>query len=211
VYSFKPEFLNKSVSYLKKIDEPTFNLIQSVGDCRLKVIGSVYYVLLKSVINQQLSFRAAESIQERLFFAFKKGKITPPKPSEILKKDVYFFRENGLSISKANTILEIAKRFHSGSFSEEKFKEMSDSQIESELRTIKGIGPWTVEMVMIFSLARADYFSIEDLGLRKGIQKIYGIDKDNKKEISEFVERFSPYRSILSWYLWTFQDANPWE
>lgn len=76
---------------------------------------------------------------------------------------------------------------------------------------MKGIGPWTAEMVMMFALNRLDIFSIGDLGLRRGVEKIYGIPRENKSEIETHIKRYSPYRSILSWYLWESQDEEPWE
>jgi DNA-3-methyladenine glycosylase II len=211
VSTFQQIFLDRAVEHLKKLDNPTERLLGSIGSCKLKTIGSVYYVLIKSVISQQLSFRAAGSIQTKLFASLGSTSNVAPSPEAFLQQPPEFFRQQGLSLSKANTILTIANHYSSGQFSDESFMAMGDCEIEKALCSIKGIGPWTVEMVLIFSLARPDYFSVEDIGLRRGVEEWYKIDRNKKKEINEYMKKYSPYRSILSWYLWTYQDANPWE
>lgn len=131
-----------------------------------------------------------------------------PTPETILTKKKSFFRSVGISERKTETILLLSKEFATGNITESKLKKMEDSEMIRFLCQYKGIGPWTAEMCLIFALDRWDHFSIGDLILRKGIENWYGISSNNWKEIESFVQRFSPFKTILSWYLWQHKDGD---
>ncbi|MCK6381989.1 MAG: DNA-3-methyladenine glycosylase 2 family protein [Leptospiraceae bacterium] len=202
--------LKKAVASLKSIDKKTCRLIDFVGECKLKPIGTPYYVIIKSIISQQLSTQAASSILKKINQYFD-TENSIPKPEMIRDTSDKELRSCGLSFSKIETIKRISNSYSSGKLSDELLYSMSDRDVVNSLCEYKGIGPWTSEMVLIFGLDRWDHFSIGDLGLRKGVEKWYGLHRDDKMKIQKFIEKFSPYRSILSWYLWASFDTENWE
>ncbi|WP_100748533.1 DNA-3-methyladenine glycosylase family protein, partial [Leptospira ellisii] len=131
-----------------------------------------------------------------------------PSPDQILRIPNGELRRIGVSQAKTETVKRIAEAYKSGLISDSKLRKLDDSAAMELLCSLKGVGPWTAEMVLIFALDRWDHFSINDLILRKAVEKHYGILKDDKKEIQEFLKSFSPYRTVLSWYLWADVDGG---
>ncbi|AAN47480.1 DNA-3-methyladenine glycosylase family protein [Leptospira interrogans] len=198
--------LKKASSWLRKKDPITKKLIDSIGLCKLKTIGTPYQVLIKSVLGQQLSVKVALTFERRLISLVGSKKI--PSPEQILKIPNDEMRKIGVSQAKTETIKRIAEAYLKRSITDSKLHKLEDSDVLKLLCSIKGVGPWTAEMVLIFALDRWDHFSINDLILRKSVEKHYGISKDNKKEIQLFLNTYSPYRTILSWYLWADIDGG---
>ncbi len=154
--------------------------------------------LIESVISQQLSVKASDTIFRR-FNALFKSKIFP-KPKEILKMDDEKIRSAGISYQKISYIKAIAQAFETKQLDQKKIKNLTNEEIIIELTKIRGIGQWTAEMILIFTLNRPDVFSIGDLGLRNAITNLYGIT--DRKEMLKLSETWAPYRSTASWYLW---------
>lgn len=198
--------LKKAILWLRKKDSVTKTLIDSVGPCNLKTIGSPYQVLIKSVLGQQLSTKVALTFERRLIALAETKKI--PSPERVLRIPNEDLRKIGVSQAKTETIKRVAEAYQSRIISDSKLHKLEDTNVLELLCSLKGVGPWTAEMVLIFALDRWDHFSINDLILRKSVEKHYGISKDNKKEIQEFLKSFSPYRTILSWYLWADVDGG---
>ncbi|RHX85254.1 DNA-3-methyladenine glycosylase family protein [Leptospira stimsonii] len=198
--------LKKAILWLRKKDSVTKTLIDSVGPCNLKTIGSPYQVLIKSVLGQQLSTKVALTFERRLIALAETKKI--PSPERVLRIPNEDLRKIGVSQAKTETIKRVAEAYQSRIISDSKLHKLEDKNVLELLCSLKGVGPWTAEMVLIFALDRWDHFSINDLILRKSVEKHYGISKDNKKEIQEFLKSFSPYRTILSWYLWADVDGG---
>ncbi len=197
--------LRKAVLWLKKKDPKIKRIIEVVGPCTLKMMGSPYRVLIRAVIGQQLSVKAAETMENRVIEYYGNGKRFP-EPEIFLGLSETKLRKAGLSFAKIRTVKGIAKAYQDGTLSDRKLKNLGDQEVLDLLCSFKGVGPWTAEMVLMFSLDRWDHFSLNDLILRKAIQRIYGIDQDSKKEILEFTAGFSPYRTIFCWYLWRDKD-----
>ncbi|TGK08352.1 DNA-3-methyladenine glycosylase 2 family protein [Leptospira selangorensis] len=193
--------LRKAVLWLKKKDPTTQKIIQTVGPCTHKMMGNPYYVLIRSVISQQLSVKAARTMENRVKEYYGNGKQFP-KPDILVKLSEPQLRKAGLSFAKIDTVKLISKAYLDGSISDRKLSKLDDQEVLDLLCSIKGIGPWTAEMVLMFSLDRWDHFSYNDLILRKSIENNYGIPMNSKKEILEFTSGYSPYRTIFSWYLW---------
>ncbi|MBM9578223.1 DNA-3-methyladenine glycosylase 2 family protein [Leptospira sp. 201903070] len=198
--------IKKATNWLRKQDSITKALIDSVGPCNLRTIGSPYQVLIKSVLGQQLSTKVALTFEKRLISLAETKKIPPPE--KILQISIEDLRKIGVSQAKTETIKRVAEAYQSRVISDSKLHKLEDANVLELLCSLKGVGPWTAEMVLIFALDRWDHFSINDLILRKSVEKHYGISKDNKKEIQEFLKSFSPYRTILSWYLWADVDGG---
>lgn len=155
--------------------------------------------LVESIISQQLSLKAANTIYNRFLLLFNdKNKF--PTPDEILKIDTEKLRSAGMSYSKASYIKNIAKAFKEKQIDIKKIDKMSDDEVITELTKIKGIGRWTAEMTLIFTLSREDVFSVGDAGLRRAIKNLYNIE--NEKDILKLSEKWKPKRSLASWYLW---------
>ena len=158
--------------------------------------------LIEIVIGQQLSMKAADSILKRFLTLFP----AKPKPDDVLKVSVEKLSAVGLSNSKANYVKNIAFAISSGALILDQLEKQTDDEIKKELIKIKGIGPWSAEMFLIFSLKRPDVFSVGDLGLRSAIEKLYGIKRDNLKEIEKLADSWRPHRSLASRLLWASLD-----
>lgn len=154
--------------------------------------------LIESVISQQLSVKAADTIFARFKGLFISDSF--PTPQDILSKENEVIRQAGLSYAKTTYIKSIAQALLDKRIVTEEIAFMSDEEVITTLSAIKGIGRWTAEMILIFTLNRPDVFSLGDLGLRKAIGKLYGIT--DKKEIIKLSETWKPYRSSACWYLW---------
>ena len=156
--------------------------------------------LVESVISQQLAVKAADTIHARVL-ALAKGEMTPKK---ILKITETQMREAGVSGAKFKTIQGLADAAHSKQIPINDLHEIeSDSEIASQLTSLWGIGPWTVDMFMMFQLGRLDIWPTGDLGVRRGFEKIYRLSEEiTPKELDKKGEKFSPYRSVVAWYCW---------
>ena len=161
--------------------------------------------LIRSVVGQQLSVKAADTIYGRFFELFK----TKPFPTaeEILNMEDEKIRAAGLSYAKIGYIKSVANAFVSDLIDVEKIRKQSDDEVIAELIQIKGIGRWSAEMILIFTLQRPDIFSLDDLGVRNAITKLYGIT--DKKEMVKLSETWKPHRSAACWYLWRSLSRSP--
>ncbi len=164
--------------------------------------GDLFLDLVEIVTGQQLSMKAADSIFKRFLALFS----AKPKPEEVLIITVEKLRSVGFSKSKANYVRNIAQAVSSGSLPLDQLEKQSDDEVKRELIKIKGIGPWSAEMFLIFSLKRPDVFSVGDLGLRTAIEKLYGIKRDNLKKIEKLAADWRPHRSLACRYLWASLD-----
>ncbi|MBI2326241.1 DNA-3-methyladenine glycosylase 2 family protein [Candidatus Collierbacteria bacterium] len=158
--------------------------------------------LVEIVIGQQLSMKAADSILKRFLGIFP----VKPKPDDVLNLPADKLRAVGLSNSKANYVKNIASAISPGAIILDQLEKLTDDEIKKELIKIKGIGPWSVEMFLIFSLKRPDVFSVGDLGLRTAIEKLYGISRNDQKAILALAQTWHPHRSLASRLLWASLD-----
>lgn len=157
----------------------------------------LYEELVESIIGQQLSGKAADTIFKRFLGLFN-NKF--PTPEKLIKTSDEKLRSAGMSYSKAGYIKNIAKAFNKNEIEIEKIKKMPDEEVKKTLTKIKGVGNWTAEMTLIFTLKREDVFSLGDAGLRRAIKNLYKIE--NEKEILKLAEKWKPKRSFACWYLW---------
>ncbi len=154
--------------------------------------------LVEIVTSQQLSTKVANVIFKRFMGLFPDR----PNPKQVLNINLEKLRLVGLSNSKAHYVQNIAHAISSGNLPLDQLEKLSDDEIKKELIKIKGIGPWSAEMFLIFSLKRPDVFSLGDLGLRTAIEKLYGIKRDNLKDIEKLADSWRPHRSLASRLLW---------
>lgn len=155
--------------------------------------------LLRNIVGQQLSIKAAETIWNRFDALFDHD----PTPEQVLESSETSLREVGLSRSKVTYVKDLASHVQDNQLPFSEFKQMSDTEIIAQLVQVKGIGIWTAEMFLIFSLGREDVFSFGDLGLLRGLQKLYGIgEKPAAEEIEAITTNWQPYRTYGSLALW---------
>jgi DNA-3-methyladenine glycosylase II len=161
-----------------------------------------------SIISQQLSTKAAAKIKERFLGLFGK---TKPSASKILSIPFDKLKAIGLSSSKTTYIINVCRFFAENKLTDNKLKKMSDEEIIGCLTEIKGVGNWTVEMVLMFAMKREDVFSADDLGIQQQMIKLYGIKASGKKELNikmlEIAEPWKPYRTYACRYLWGWKDT----
>lgn len=167
---------------------------------------NVFKELTESIISQQLSVKVAAIITQRLHDVL--GTVDP-SAEDILRLSTEEKRALGLSYQKAGYMNNIASFWIENSLASASWQSMSDDEILSLLTQIKGVGKWTVEMVLIFSLLRPDVFPYDDLGIKQQMIKLYGIESTGKpliKDMNEVAERWKPYRSFASRYIWKSKD-----
>lgn len=182
--------------------------VSGIERIRAKPPSERFGELCRKIIGQQLSGKAAESIAKRFFALFPARRPTPRGLETLALEEL---RRVGLSEAKVRYIKNIAQAAREGSIRVARLGTMSDDEVRRELLAAKGIGPWTVEMFLIFTLGREDVFSSGDLGLRKAFEALYGLTESNARERSEYAERWAPYRSYASRILWrTLDDASPY-
>jgi len=174
-------------------------IIARVGEFKLKKHNHYFAVLVESIISQQLATSAAEAI----FSRFKALYPDFPTSTDILSTRKTKLRSVGLSGMKIDYLKDLSKHVEEGILEIKKLPKMSDEDVITQLTQVKGIGRWTAEMFLIFSLGRIDVFPVGDLGLRKGVQMAFSLKELPKpKETEKFGDRWRPYRSIATWYLW---------
>ena len=193
----------KAEAYLSK-DKEIGPLIKKHGPCKVKKRAKKYYFedLVASIVGQQLSGKAATTIYGRVEKELG-GEIAPEK---ILRKRDETLRKCGLSYAKVSYIKDLSRQVKNNKLHIGTLDEYTDEKIIEELITIKGIGKWTAEMFLMFTLARPDVFPVDDLGIRNGFSKL--TKKDLKpQEMAKYAERWKPYRTTASWYIWRLVDG----
>jgi len=174
-------------------------IIDRVGDYSLKKKTHHFAVLVESIISQQLATNAAEAIFRRFKSLYPKF----PTTGQILSTRKSKLRKAGLSGMKIDYLKDLARNIEEGRLDMKSLPKMSDDEVIEHLTQVKGIGRWTAEMFLIFSLGRQDVLPVHDLGLRKGVQVAFSLTELPKpKEVEKLGERWRPYRSIATWYLW---------
>jgi DNA-3-methyladenine glycosylase II len=199
-----PYDLAAATRHVSKKDRALARVIRDVGPCALEIAArqSPYQALVESIVYQQLSGRAAATIYGRLCRTF--GSNRCPKPDQILGSTAEQLRAAGLSRSKAAALRDLAERARDRQIpTRAQAGRLCDDEIVERLTQIRGVGRWTVEMFLIFTLGRPDVLPVDDFGVRKGFARTQGREVlPRPKELSDHGERWRPFRSVASWYLW---------
>lgn len=182
---------------LKSKDKKLKKYIEEVGLIQREVIPNLYEALVSSIVGQQISTKAAETIRQRL-----KAKAKKLRPEEISKLSMEELRSVGLNQRKAEYIQEFTDKVLSKEFDLKAIKKMNDEEAIVTLASLRGVGVWTAQMMLLFSLQRKDILSYDDLGIRRGLCLLYGHTELDKKQFLKYKEKFSPYGSLASLYLW---------
>ncbi len=208
-----PEFWDDACRHLKRRDRVMKRLIPKFGEARLQSRGDAFTTLARSVIGQQISVKAAQSVWNRFAAAAGADSAKPAAallPAAVQALPVTSMREAGLSARKAEYLLDLARHFADGKVQPRRWQQMDDETIIDELVAIRGIGRWTAEMFLIFHLMRPDVLPVDDLGLQKAISLNYFSGETvTRAEARDVAEAWAPYRSVATWYLWRSLDPVP--
>jgi DNA-3-methyladenine glycosylase II len=198
-----------ALEHLLRADKVLGRVIQKIGPCPLAPRRGVhpYQALVKAVTYQQLNGNAAETIFRRFLAQFPETKF--PAPEHVVAASDERLRSSGLSRAKTAAIKDIAAKTIAGVVPTRRaIARMSDVEIVERLTTIRGVGPWTVEMLLMFTLGRPDVLPATDYGVRSGFALVYGLKElPLPKDVLAHGERWRPYRSVASWYFWRALDA----
>jgi 3-methyladenine DNA glycosylase/8-oxoguanine DNA glycosylase len=199
-----------AVDHLRASDETLARVIETVGSFRLQLIGasSIFGALAQAIVYQQLTGKAAATIFAR-FCALFPG--TDPTAEQILTISEDELRGAGLSRSKLLSLRDLAGKTISGEIPTlAKIRHMEDEAIIERLTLVRGIGRWTVEMLLIFRLGRPDVLPADDYGIRKGFARAYTRGElPGRKDVETYGVRWKPYRTVASWYLWRLAEQAP--
>ena len=194
---------------LLKKDKVLKKVILSVGEIKTKKNLDLYFSLMRSIVSQQLSVKAAATIWSRFLNLFENGY---PEATILLKMKDEQLRSVGLSYQKAGYLKNIARFSLEKTLNYKLLKSKTDDELIEYLVQIKGVGRWTVEMLLMFSLQRNDVFPVDDLGIQNGIKSLYNLSFENKKELYnqmfEISETWKPYRSLACMYIWRYKDTK---
>tara|TARA_Y100001980_G_C14536010_1_gene312729 strand:- start:798 stop:1427 length:630 start_codon:yes stop_codon:yes gene_type:complete len=166
--------------------------------------GDLFFTLIRSIVGQQISVFAADAVWSRLEKLL--GEITPKR---ILNSSDKELKKCGLSLRKVEYMKGISKTWEKN-FSKLNWNEMSDNDVKTKLISLRGVGPWTAEMILIFSLLRPDIFPVDDIGAIRAIEKLYNKgEKMSKKDLINKAKDWIPWRTVATWYLWRTIDDEP--
>jgi DNA-3-methyladenine glycosylase II len=200
--SFTAE-LEKAERLLSRRDPRLRNLIKRYGPCAIRPHTRYFHTLVGSIISQQLSTKAADTIHKRFLALYTPSRL--PKPAQILETPDENLRACGMSFQKIAYIKDIAAKTEDRTLKFARLSRLTDDEVIGMLTQVKGIGVWTVHMFLIFSLGRMDVLPVGDLGIRRAIQLSYGFDQlPTPEEMDRIASEngWRPYCSIASWYLW---------
>lgn len=197
------KYTDKEISYLTNCDERLAQAIKVIGKINREVTPDLFTALIKSIIGQQISTKAANTVWERLLNLI--NDITPINIDNASLEDV---KNCGLSYRKATYIKDIANIILNQQLDLNALVNASDDEIIKVLTSFKGIGKWTAEMLMIFSMERPNILSWDDLAIRRGIMMLYNFDSLSKEQFEIIRHRFSPYNSVASLYLWAIAGGD---
>jgi len=204
---FTPDYWEEACKHLAKKDRVMKRLIPQFGDVRLETRGDAFTTLARSIVGQQISVKAAQTVWDR--FAKLPRRMNG---ASVLKLKVDDMRAAGLSARKIEYLVDLALHFDSGAIHTNAWAAMGDEEIITELVGIRGIGRWTAEMFLIFHLMRPNVLPLDDVGLLSGISRNYfSGDPVSRSDAREVAAAWDPYCSVATWYIWRSLDPLPVE
>lgn len=196
----------EALEHLRRVDPVLRTLIDRIGVFEATHEPDLWWSLIDAICSQQLSVKAASTILGRIERLAPDGRRPPPH--ELLEAPDEALRACGLSRAKVVYVKDLATKWLDGTLEPERFAEMDDDEVIEHLVRVKGIGRWTAEMVLIFTLGRLDVWPVDDLGIQLAVQELYGLEgKPSRKEMQALGEPLRPWRSIASFYLWRSRTA----
>lgn len=200
-----PSYWSEACKHLVKKDRVMRRLIPQFGDAALQTRGDAFTTLARSIVGQQISVKAAQTVWDRFVVLSE-----PLTPAGVLKLKVDDMRAVGLSARKVDYLVDLALHFESGKLHVKDWASMSDDAIIAELVAIRGVGRWTAEMFLIFYLMRPNVLPLDDVGLINGISRNYfSGDPVSRSEAREVAQAWQPWCSVATWYIWRSLDPLP--
>lgn len=195
------------IEELKAKDPVLAEVIDRVGPCTLELEPDPFWALAEAILYQQLSMKAAGTIAGRFKALYENS---PPGPKDVLDTPDEKIREVGVSRPKVRYLKDLSRKFSEDIVTPSELPDMPDEEVIEQLTQIKGVGRWTAEMFLIFSLGRPDVLPVDDLGLQKAVQKCYGLKNlPSEVKIRKLAKKWEPYRTAATWYLWRSLAATP--
>lgn len=191
------EYGETEIAHLKSKDKKMAEVIEQVGFIKREVDTDLFSSVIHHIIGQQISTKAQATIWKRM-----SDSLGTVNAETILEADPAQLQSFGMTFRKVEYIRDFADKVHSGVFDLEAISEMNDQDAIKELSSLKGIGVWTAEMILLFCLQRPDIFSFDDLAIQRGLRMVYHHRKIDRKLFEKYRRRFSPYCSVASLYLW---------
>lgn len=191
------EYGQKEIDYLKRKDKKLGVAIDKIGMIQREITPDPFTALVSSVVSQQISKKAAETVWNRLYTLL--GNITPENITQVEQFEI---QGCGMSVRKAGYIKGIADAAISGIADVNILHTLTDEEIIKKMSSLRGVGVWTAEMLLIFSLSRPDVVSYKDLAICRGMMNLYGLKELPKENFERYRKRYSPYGSVASLYLW---------
>lgn len=191
------EYGETEITYLKSKDAKLAEVIDNLGFVEREIDTDLFSAVVHHIIGQQISTKAQTTIWQRMQDA-----LAEVNAETILSAGVSDLQALGISFRKAEYITDFARKVHTGEFDIEAVSQMSDTDAISALSSLKGIGVWTAEMILLFCMQRPDIFSYDDLAIQRGLRMVYHHRRIDRKLFEKYRRRFSPYCSVASLYLW---------
>jgi len=202
-----PDYWQDACAHLSKRCKVMKKLIKQFPEAQLRTRGDPFQTLARAIVGQQISVKAAQSVWDRTVLVT--GKITPKNMLAVTPEQL---REAGNSRQKISYMQDLAAHFSDGRIKPRRWHRMADDDVIAELVEVKGIGRWTAEMFLIFYLMRPDVFPVDDIGLIRAIEKFFHDgDRLSKAEVEAYRERWAPWNTVATWYLWRSLDPIPVE
>ncbi|HBU12727.1 MAG TPA: DNA-3-methyladenine glycosylase 2 family protein [Clostridiales bacterium] len=197
------EYSKEATAHLCAKDKQLAQAIEHIGPVKRAVTPDLFTALVHSIISQQISTKAAETICGRL-----KEKCPDVTPAALLSLPVRDIQSCGITMKKAEYIHDLAEKANAGAFDIRALKTMTDEQVVAELVKLKGVGVWTAEMLLIFSMRRPDILSYGDLAIQRGLKMLYRHRAITPALCQKYKRRYSPYASVASLYLWEIASGG---
>lgn len=191
------EYGDKEISYLREKDKKLAEVIDRLGFIKREIDTDLFSSVIHHIIGQQVSTKAQATIWKRMVDSF--GTVDEEK---ILSAGILQLQSFGMTFRKAEYITDFAKKVHDGAFDLQAVSKMPDEEAIKALSSLKGIGVWTAEMILLFCLQRPDILSFDDLAIQRGLRMVYHHRKIDRKLFEKYRRRFRPYGSVASLYLW---------
>ena len=190
------------INYLKRKDKKLAWAIEQIGRIERKLDANLFAAVVRHIVGQQISSKAQATVWARL-----EARLKVVTPFTVYAASAEELQGLGMSLRKAEYIKDFADKLVSGEFDLQAVEQMSDAEVITALSSLKGIGKWTAEMILLFCLQRPDILSFDDLAIQRGLRMLYHHRKIDRKLFEKYRRRFSPYGSVASLYLWAISGG----
>lgn len=194
---------DKEIEHLKSVDKKLAKVIDKIGPIKREITPDLFTALVHAIVSQQISNKARDTVWSRI--VDKLGEITPTNVHNLSVEEL---QSCGISFRKVNYIKSAAEKIVQGELDLDSLYSLSDDEVSDKLCQLNGIGPWTAEMLMMFSMQRPNILSFGDLAIKRAMSTLYNLDEIDKKTFNKYWKKYSPYASVASLYLWEISTGK---